>query len=632
VQPNYISLSKIFGPDARLTVPLFQRPYVWSREEQWAPLWDDVAALAERVLNADPKKPPAGHFLGTAVLEQVPNAMGSLQVREVIDGQQRLTTLQVLLKAAEHAVAELQARENEEPAKGQVSFAGRRLKSLTGNAAYGSEEEKYKVWPTNDDRDAFRAVMDAQSAVDLTSVSTRLSEAYRYFATQIRAWLDNGEAAARASALASALSDHLRLIILDLDETDEPQAIFETLNAHGTPLLPADLIKNKLLWEATRQELDLKALYNTYWRPFDADPAFWRAHVGTGHAARPRIDLLLQHWLTRRTLEPVPVKHLYERFLKYLVNSAPEGEPKDVAVEAVLADILEDANNYRRITTPTGHSRFAEFVRRLARLDMVVFQPLLLAAMRRPNAGPADLDSLALVLESYLVRRTICAGQTRGYGTFALKLIEAVEGSDLDRPVGQVVADALAAEDGHLAWPDDQAFWNHWSTRPFYGYLKRDRVLMVLQALEHQHQLGSKLSEPIVSFNFSELQIEHILPQSWEAEWSPPAPPLTYADRTAKLNSIGNLTLVTGRLNASLSNAAWSYPPKPDGTIRRGKREALAEHSQLVLNNRLVSKFADGWDEAGMAQRTDELFKTACQVWPSPSQFVLNDEKPSQVA
>ena len=131
--------------------------------------------------------------------------------------------------------------------------------------------------------------------------------------------------------------------MLDLDANDEPQAIFETLNAHGTPLLPADLIKNWLLWEATRQSLATDKLYVTHWQPFDRDSAHWRAKIGVGHAARARVDTFLQNWLTRHVLEPISAKHLYDRFLHFVKDGGKRRDDGKLDVDALMADIADDA-------------------------------------------------------------------------------------------------------------------------------------------------------------------------------------------------------------------------------------------------------------------------------------------------
>ena len=295
MQPSYLPLVKIFGPEVRHTVPLFQRPYVWNKEEQWEPLWQDISNLADRVLTTEIDKTIAGHFLGTVVLQQTQSFSGSIPRREIIDGQQRLTTLQILLHAAQHALASL-STEAKSATDGsgahKADVAARQISPLSVNPAYDVKEEKYKVWPINEDRKAFQEVIVAGDSDVLKNIPTQLARAYTFFHIAIHNWLHlDAERAARATALSSALKEHLRLIVLDLDETDEPQAIFETLNANGAPLLPADLMKNWLLWEATRQKThNLQNLYEKYWQFLDREPEYWRGKSGSGHAARARVD------------------------------------------------------------------------------------------------------------------------------------------------------------------------------------------------------------------------------------------------------------------------------------------------------------------------------------------------------
>lgn len=633
MQPNYLALVNIFGAETRYTVPLFQRPYVWSEEEQWQPLWDDLSDLADRVFNGEPDKPIAGHFLGTVVLEQAKSKTGSIGRREIIDGQQRLTTLLIVLKAAEHALSEVEATAH---SKGDASIskaaniAARQLAALTANPAYAEDEEKYKVWPTNDDREAFRKVMDADGPEGLQNGEARLVESYRFFLERIRDWLEvaaNGPL--RPTALASALKDHLRLIVLDLDDSDEPQAIFETLNANGAPLLPADLIKNWLLWELARQKekmRDVESLYEKFWRPFDSDSDYWRTKIGTGHAARARVDLFLQNWLTRRTREVVPSKHIYDRFLKHVAPRPQDGglaQPCDV--KGLMQDIHADGLCYRRIEEPTGATRFDTFVRRLAELDVIVFHPLLLALMRRPGSNAADRDATAVALESYLVRRVICWEQTRGYGALALNLLEALHEVDASAPAAPAIVAALSGSSSEaLVWPDDEKFKDAWCTNKFYGGYRRARVQMILEALEEFYQREGKKGEPIVSFDFSTVEIEHILPQKWEKHWPLPDIENAREEREARLHRIGNLTLVSDKLNPTLSHAAWLDSAQG----KKGKRGALDEHSRLQLNARLVKSYPKKWDEAAIDARARTLFDAALAIWPGPSSLPNGPHSP----
>lgn len=618
MQPNYISIANLFGVQTRYTVPLFQRPYVWSQTEQWEPLWEDLQQLVERVLLREPDRPVAGHFLGTVVLEQTQVAIVNLPRREVIDGQQRLTTLQILLKAAEHALAVVAETLTGPEDVTVLRRTSEQLAFLTRNMATSSEEESFKVWPTNEDRAAFQAVMDCSARLGVSGQSTRMAEAYAYFRRTIINWLTGANVAHRAQALAAGLKDHLRLIVLDLDDTDEPQAIFETLNAHGTPLLPGDLIKNWILWQATKQKLPLTSLYEDYWRPFDRDAACWRDKVGVGHAARPRMDMFLQSWLTRHIKAPISPKHIYERFLRYMASGAPTVEGAGPDLCAILEDIRDDAERFRTIETPAGSTRFDTFLRRLARLDVVVLHPVLLAVMGRKGSDAADRDRIAIALESYLVRRMVCNLQTRGYGALALELLDVLAAVPPDEPAAPAIVRALGQVSSALfQWPDDALFRREWLQRRFYGSLKKDRVLMILQAIEEELQRRAVKAEPVLKFDFSKLTIEHILPQSWDAHWPLPAHVARY-ERDVLLHGIGNLTLVSGSLNPSLSNAPWCEM----GSSCASKREALSEHSKLELNARLVRNHPQIWDEGAMKERAAALFEIARCIWPPPSEVI----------
>lgn len=226
--PEHIPVGDLFAKDCTYSVPLFQRPYVWDKE-RWEPLWEDVSRVADEALSGTDTVRP--HFLGSVVLQQRLGGIKQGPRREVIDGQQRLTTLQLLLKAAADAMAENEATED----------AARPLRALLANQfpPKGDPEAAYKVWPTNVDRPGFRIVMDGGVAVG------RIAEAYAYFRGMAAEWLNDGigsdALANRADALSATLRQRLWIIALNLGEEDQAQVIFETLNARGTPLLPADL-------------------------------------------------------------------------------------------------------------------------------------------------------------------------------------------------------------------------------------------------------------------------------------------------------------------------------------------------------------------------------------------------------
>ena len=614
MKPLYHPLRNLFGQSERFIVPLFQRPYVWTQEEQWEPLWADMQAVSDRVLAAASGEAIKGHFLGSVVLEQRPHDTGSLPRREVIDGQQRLTTLQVMLHAAAHAMAataERLKKVGDGAAAAAALLAARQVAALTTNSLVSEPDQSYKVWPTNDDRAAFREVMDATEPTGLASASHRLAMAYRFFHNAVTDYLKPDIDGLRTRALAATVQDHVRIIVLDLEPTDEPQAIFETLNARGTPLLPADLVKNWLLWEAERQKQNVLALYEAHWRPFDSDAGYWRVKIGTGHASRPRADTFLQNWLTERTFKPVPSTHLYEHFLRYA--AAPGTPTKPVAT--LMAEIQEASKLYRRINQPsTATDRFTTFLRRLDAMEIVSLHPLLMHLLARPGTDQSDLDAVAVMLESYLVRRLVCGMNTRSYNIAFVEWLAPIAAVAATEPVAPALRKMLSETLGKSArWPSDADFLRSWSSRPLYGVIRRERLLMILSALEGEmRRKAPKIETTTIAFD--NLEIEHVLPQKWQPHWPLPVPGdvEATAQRDAVIDTIGNLTLVTEKLNPVLSNSPWLHADP-----KKSKKAGLDEHSILLLNKKLVK--SEEWGEAEIEARAKTLFATAIAIWPGPA-------------
>ena len=285
----------VFMQPQRLTVPLFQRPYVWNQENQWEPLWNDVIRVAERLLNC-PGAKHNPHFLGAVVLQQVQRPTGLMQQRTIIDGQQRLTTLQLLLDALH---GELLAAGATAPAM--------RLEPLVANAEHFCvhAEDRFKVWPTNRDRSAFNAVMGAPPPVNHDAVGhrgERMVEAHRYFTLQARQWLtqDGTDAVhTRAAALETAVRDLVQLVVIDLAAEENAQEIFETLNARGAQLTAADLIKNFVFQRLLESGADVEVAYQNYWKDFET--GFWEMEISVGRLRYPRSSIFLNHWLIART-------------------------------------------------------------------------------------------------------------------------------------------------------------------------------------------------------------------------------------------------------------------------------------------------------------------------------------------
>jgi len=590
VQTGTLDIRAIFGQDRRLLVPLFQRPYVWRKEQQWEPLWEDIRTVAERILADKPAVRP--HFLGAMVLELVPQPMGHLECRTIVDGQQRLTTVQIILEAFADICASL----------GEDKYH-RALLKLTRNDDPLSDQpdDQFKVWPTNVDQEQFRLVMGAGSPAELATQTLQpphlIADAYVYFHQALLEWLAPTESVfeARLEALYNALREYVRMVVIGLESEDDAQLIFETLNARGTPLLPSDLVKNYLLRRAALQGEKLEALYERYWRPFDANPNYWRAELGPGHAKRARIDLYLQYFLTLKRGDEVQVGHLYTSFRDYANN----GERASKHLES----LQRYAQVYQSFDAMDRGTREGLFFRRLGQMDITTAHPFLLELFARYGPENPQVGEVLADIESFLVRRMVCQLSTRGYNRLFIELLKTLD--DPPEDVAARVRAALLGSDAESArWPRDPEFREAWLEAPLYRVLRRDRVRMLLEALNRQLQtdLTEKIDLP------DGLTIEHLLPQDWRRSWPLPTDipaDLAEARRVTTLHTIGNLTLVRKKLNSKVSNGPWA-----------DKVKVILEHSALNLNRKLADY--PEWGESAIVRRSQMLYEAARRIWRHP--------------
>lgn len=633
MKPDKLTVHDLFQRERRYVVPLYQRPYVWGLEEQWAPLWEDIERQADACLAAHGGVSQRSHFLGAVVLN-VSRIVGSGVARsEVIDGQQRLTTLQILLAAL---------RDRAETMGSQYAARLRRLTEHEDEKA--GSEGVFKVWPTNADRAVFRAVMTAGSAPALLTKlqvqranAPRMAAAYFFFWDRIGEFLAAGESEAegqegRVDALRQALRTALQLVVIELEDQDDPQVIFETLNARGQPLLPSDLIRNFLFLQADRESgADQDALYDEYWRDFDdrrlamavqGENRFWHIDERQGRLTRPRIDLFLFHYLVMKLGGDFNIGQLFREFRTWRANEADRVEP-------LLADIRAHAAIFAQLIAPEGVGRVATFARRLKALDNSTVYPLLLLLLSMPSGrlSEASRDQIMQDLESWLVRRHVCWLTNKNYNRFFTALLTKVKGAAPDEDLAEVVrAELTRSADPTTAWPTDEEFLAAWLAKPVYAKSRPDRSVMLLSALELQ--LRTRRNEA-VSLPAS-LSVEHLLPQKGALDDYPYADPMPRKDsesddlcRERLIHTIGNLTLLTSELNASASNAAFTR-----------KALKLVEDSDLRLNAWLRVSPPTAWSETEIVERGEKLFDTALEVWPRPLSAPENlyDDEPDEVA
>jgi hypothetical protein len=275
---NAFPLLSIFEPKLRLEVPLFQRQYVWNREQQWEPLWEDISRKFIESLGERLGAPV--HFLGAMVLDQKFTPTTHVVRRQVIDGQQRLTTLQLFLAAFRDFCSDQSCNE---------LAAECRKYTLNTEMMANPEVDKFKVWPTALDRPQFKDVLLSESRTEVErrhplvwrkyarrpDPRPRMVEAYLFFDDQIAAFFldeeptssleDTSSLSVQLETCFTALKSALQVVVIDLEKEDDPQVIFETLNARGEPLLPADLLRNYIFLRAGRLGENQEELYDRHW-------------------------------------------------------------------------------------------------------------------------------------------------------------------------------------------------------------------------------------------------------------------------------------------------------------------------------------------------------------------------------
>jgi len=536
-------IKTVFGFERQLFAPLFQRPYVWKEKEQWEPLWQDIRAIGEQLLAGKDNCRP--HFLGAVVLDQLRTDMDRPDARSIIDGQQRLISLQLLMEAV-HDLCH---------GRDEVRLLCRRVEKLIYNEDVNHDEDRFKVWPTNVDRAVYQAIMETPSPETLRlrmeeacqGKRTQLALAYEYFYRVIGEWLklDEPGGAERCESLVNAVRDKLRIVVIDMDEQDDAQTIFETLNARGTPLLPSDLVKNFLFQRAQLDKADVDRLHRQYWEQFDIEDNFWREEMRVGRYKRPRIDVYLQHYLSLKKGDEVPLGELFNEYRDFA------GKNKDKGIEWLLKDFHRYAVHFRRFFSLDDHDREGTFFQRLQIMEMMTVFPFLLGLYETTKDRAEHLPILEDI-ESFLVRRMVCRLTSQGYNRLFLDLVAASSAAGYTpESVRQFL---LKQSADSTKWPSDEEFRRAWLDEPLYEALKRDRVRMVLRALDSG--LQDKKTEDY--YLKRSLTIEHIMPQLWESRWPLPAVEgesgEAYAQRKQQrdrlIHTLGNLTLLTSSLIA----------------------------------------------------------------------------------
>jgi hypothetical protein len=593
---------QILQQPQRLMIPLFQRPYVWGKDAQWEPLWDDIVRMAE-ALRPNLNNPPKPHFLGAIVLQQRNVSIQSVPHRWVIDGQQRLTTLQIIIDAVQACME-----------KNGLSTPAGRLKNLIENEDdYRQEaDDIFKLWPTNRDRDAYREVMGASPPIDYANLKhkgERIVEAHKYFSNAAQEYILGEEMSQKANALEIALKQLLKIVVIDLDADEDAQEIFETLNSRGVKLSAADLIKNFIFQRLEDEGADSDSAYEKYWKRFET--AFWETEIASGRLKQPRTAVFLNQFLIARTGDVVTASEVFSKFKDYASNCGVQTVELLKAMHD-LAEVYElHVSNSQSTNNEIGPIDL--FLYRTQAMDVEVIKSLVIYLLD-PSLPKIDDQRVVKALthvESWLVRRSIMRATSKGFNRFIAQMISDLlvrDRSESDEAIESYLASQTAES---TYWPDDDQIREQLKDFRIYRSIPRSRTRMILEALEDQARGYTRVRGGVAEQRCTRdsLTIEHVMPQSWEANWPVDDGELP-EERTRVIQYLGNLTLLTSKLNSRVSNGPWHGAD--------GKKAAIHAQSSLILNAVIESDYGDVWTVDSIKRRNADLIERLIEIWPTP--------------
>ena len=644
-------VTDILSRNERFVVPLYQRQYQWHdcRDgNRTSAFWQDVASKAGDVLDGRAR---FEHYMGALLLAPgaTQRAFGMTPIAQVVDGQQRLTTFLILLSAIREIATEKNFEDIAEECK----------KYLFNEPGKSDTDEfvRFKLTPTPVDREVFFNILEQPlkqvrskyrakgaywgSGVPMNT-GFRALRSYEFFIAQVMDFIESGPGDddeidideeepgkhtveneedhdvvhRRLSALLEALVFHLKLIVITLDEGDDAQVIFETLNSAGQPLLAMDLVRNNIFHRAEAQYHDedeaeqqddgrarqrAERLYSKVWAPFD--DAWWRMSAPFARPQRPRIDHFLANVLTAETGERTTVRELYA---EYRAWATPNRRPRFEAVEDELAVLEMHSPAYETLEGKRKDDETIAWLgERLRVWQQTTAYPIAFQLADNKVDQVARRD-VAILLDSYLTRRALCDLTPKNLNRLFPRLANVLR---RDGVSVETARRFFEEQDSPTArFPDDDELRSSVLEKRAYGRIPSRILSDILWALE----LASR-SPKTEATSRPSLWVEHVMPVSWHEHWpllNEAGEPVgdddsRYWKRETAIHTLGNLTIVTESLNRSLSHLPF-----------KEKKIQLVKHSNLTLNSRIAEQ--ENWEESSISERGDTLATLACSIWPVP--------------
>jgi len=553
--------------ETQFEVPIWQRQYTWgSREHEQ--LWQD---LYEQYRHLRPdSRAGAGHFFGSVVLSpRDPSATGVSHFL-VIDGQQRLTTVMLLLCAIRDLAG---AHDNR---------AVEKYNELYLMNKYAEGQDRFRLLPTEADHSSFLRWIGQEPD---NGSGDMISEAYRFYRRRIAALGSELD----LERLTVAAVERFEIVEITTQHDDNVHRIFQSLNGTGVALDQADLLRNHLFMLMPQRS---ERVYADVWRPMER-------LVGVDNLeGLARLDLF-------RRGETVAKNRVYEEHQRLLT---PISEDED-AVEERVRDLAYQATLYKRLIDPTSEAdpAVSTGLQRLARWGAQTSYPVLILALDLRERGilsDAELARAVSLVESFLVRRQLARIPTNALNRLFIQLV-------MRLPESEDFVESLHRElsRDRLYWPSDEAIRNALWTQPFFHIGRVHQRKMILEQLERS------FGHPeVVDFQEVDLQIEHVMPQTLSNEWrehleSSDVDPDRAHDEL--VHTLGNLTLTA--YNGTLSNNPFE------------RKKQIYEASHLELNRALSEN--EAWGPNQILARADALAEQVAKIWPAPLPGVTSDEK-----
>ena len=552
---------------SQFRIPIYQRTYSWT-ERECERLWEDI-------LTTGKKKDVPAHFIGSIVyIEEGLYQVSNLSPLLVIDGQQRLTTISLIIEALARHVGK------KEPVKG---FSSKKLRNYYLLNPDEEGKEYYNLLLTQTDKESLKALLDQKPWPEKPSV--RIKENFELFEQKIK------ELGNDIEALCIGLS---KLFVVDISlsrDADNPQLIFESMNSTGRELSQADLIRNFILMGLEPEHQ--KKLYEDHWRPMEL--AFGQEDYSN------YFDNFIRDYLTIKTKEIPNVKKVYDEFKDY-------SHKKEM--DALVADIHKFSDYYCKIAlNKETEKSLKEAFSDLRELKVSVSYPFLLQVYddyKENLLSLKDFEYIVRLVESYVFRRTVC-----NIPTYALNKIFATLSRNInkDRYIESLKGYFLW-QSSYRRFPKDEEFFREIQVHDLYNFRSRSYWLRRLENYDRKERI-----------DVNEYTIEHILPQNenLSQKWRQALGENWEEIQSKYLHTLGNLTLT--RYNSEYQDKFFTEKQQMKGGFKE---------SPLRVNEGLGT--INTWDENQIKVRAERLAKKAITVWPIPSlpSEVLENYRPKK--